>query len=306
MILNVVLKFVIAYGCASECAGARFFDVDAFRARGYAILEGILNSSEVDTMSKQVAYFFDSSDARFRRAGIPHFMKWPALEHIFFRVNGHPLVRTALRLALGVGYRFCSHSYISIDKFAGGWHKDRLNGFYQAFEVLDPWETLQNGDKFAIVKLMIYLEDHSDVCDDSALTVIPGSHNISHIPVQKSRKRGLRVLRPRKGDAVLIDQRITHRGSVHGSKVPSPTDVVAACKTFEPTWKHRILVMLGYGANNTFTDRFEEGTIARLDAQDDPTCNYKPYSECALQRISAQLPEHKANQLYSFYAKTNR
>ncbi len=103
---------------------------------------------------------------------------------------------------------------------------------------VSPWSAGPAGETYRILKVGIYLEDHTD--DPNALQVVPGSHLRADMGIA-----GALRLRPALGDCIIFDQRITHRGmerQVEGS---------------------RIMVSLGYGANNFFTDAFEAGTCAR-------------------------------------------
>ena len=108
-----------------------------------------------------------------------------------------------------VGFRFCGHSDIGADRVVF-WHKDKLNGSFKKYQKLSPWDVSQDGSQHQIYKLLIYLEDHT--LDDNALQVIPASHLDQH--VQLAGKRFLQ-LRPGLGDAIVIDQRITHTGQAH-------------------------------------------------------------------------------------------
>ena len=72
----------------------------------------------------------------------------------------------------GNNYRFCSHNDIGINRIVG-WHKDKLNRQYAKYETVDIWSK-ENGETYEIVKVLLYLEDHS--INNDALKVIPGSH----------------------------------------------------------------------------------------------------------------------------------
>ena len=89
---------------------------------------------------------------------------------------------------------------------------------------------------------MIYLEDHSN--DDNAIKVVAKSHMEREIITDKFIQ-----LKPKLGDVVIFDQRITHRGAE------------------KPYDGHRILISFGFGKNNIFTDNLEKGTIQRQNDQ---------------------------------------
>ena len=100
-----------------------------------------------------------------------------------------------------------------------------------------------------ILKALIYLQDHTD--NDHALQVIDGSHRIPRPKGKSSRQ-----LRPRKGSVVFFEQRMTHRGQTESSLLPEPLPVAGRS---EP----RVVITIGYGANNVYTDEFETGTRVR-------------------------------------------
>ena len=123
-----------------------------------------------------------------------------------------------------------------------GWHKDRLNGEARQFEINSPWEQV-SGQTMKIYKLDIYLQDHAT--NEDALTVRVGSHKSEH------GKRGIiKVLKPKMGDVVIVDQRISHRGQWSGGY-------------------DRVLVCLGYGVRNCFFEQFQKGTKFRQDKQNE-------------------------------------
>lgn len=145
----------------------------------------------------------------------------------------------------GEPFRFCSHNDIGVSRGVG-WHKDRLNGSYREHETVDLWSQSQ-GERHEIVKVLVYLQDHSN--NDDGLKLVPGSHLSRDIDTKKWIQ-----LRPALGDVVIFDQRITHRGMEKQSRVP------------------RILVSFGFGKNNVFTDNFERGTRARQRDQVGRAC----------------------------------
>ena len=117
-----------------------------------------------------------------------------------------------------------------------------MNGSYASYETSDIWSITESGEKHEVVKVLIYLEDHAN--DSDGLKLVPGSHLQREID-----PKGFIQLRPKSGDVIIFDQRITHRGM--DRQLPSP----------------RILISFGFGKNNIFTDNFEKGTIQRQNDQ---------------------------------------
>ena len=171
---------------------------------------------------------------------IPDFMNRKGFENTIL-LKENEKIHEALKIIFnGDDYRFCGHNDIGINRVVG-WHKDKLNNIYSKFETINIWNT-HEGQKHEIVKVLIYLEDHSN--DNSGLKIIPGSHLNSNIKIEN-----VKQLKPELGDVIIFDQRITHRGMD---------------KQMDGT---RILVSYGFGKNNIFTDNFEKGTIQRQNDQ---------------------------------------
>ena len=77
----------------------------------------------------------------------------------------------------GTNYRFCSHNDIGINRVVG-WHKDKLNGKYEKYQVRNIWS--EEGIKeHVIIKVLIYLNDHSN--NQDGLQLVPGSHKNKEI-----------------------------------------------------------------------------------------------------------------------------
>ena len=169
---------------------------------------------------------------------LPDFLGIPELSRTA-ALKDSPALQEILATCFSGGvWRFCGHSDIAVNRVVSGWHKDILNGAYVNYMKRSPWSAGPSGESYQILKLGIYLQDHS--ADASALQVVPASHLRPDLGTS-----GAIRLRPALGDAILFDQRITHRGmekQIAGS---------------------RIMVSFGFGAENCFTDWFEEGTRAR-------------------------------------------
>jgi ectoine hydroxylase-related dioxygenase (phytanoyl-CoA dioxygenase family) len=159
-----------------------------------------------------------------------------------YSIKEYATIHKNLKNVLGTDdYRFCSHNDIGINRLTD-WHKDRLNNKYREYETISPFET-HEGKKHNIVKVCVYLQDHSKNMD--ALKVIPRSHTREDMFAFKT----FIQLQPRLGDVIIFDQRLTHCGMQRHKD------------------ETRVLVTFGFGENNIFTDNFEKGTIARQTDQ---------------------------------------
>lgn len=218
-------------------------DMDAYARDGYIICKEVHTSEELDACRDEIIQYYKTNPNKiFRSEGIsiPDFLGQHNLP-ITHKMKGAPKVHDALRVIFGGdNYRFCEHNDIGVNRIVS-WHKDKLNGDVAKYQVHDIWGE-HKGEKHEIVKVLTYLEDHSK--DNDGLKVVPGSHLKRDI-----NGAGAIQLRPKKGDVIIFDQRITHRG------------MEKQCKD------SRILVSMGFGKNNIFTDEFEKGTIVRQNRQ---------------------------------------
>lgn len=208
---------------------------------GFIVLENIFTKEKLINCKDKIIDYVNKNKCIKNCEGltIPDFIKIPELIDTANLKNNFKLNKI-LEDILSKNYRFCQHNDIGINRQVG-WHKDKLNGHYEQYETIDIWTKYQE-EEHEIVKVLIYLEDHSN--DDNALKVVPKSHLEREIITDKFIQ-----LKPKLGDIVIFDQRITHRGaeSVYDD--------------------NRILISFGFGKNNIFTDNFEKGTIIRQNDQ---------------------------------------
>jgi hypothetical protein len=140
-------------------------------------------------------------------------------------------------------YHFCSHNDIGLNRIVN-WHKDTLNNHYKKYQKTDIWSEVDS-HSYEIYKVLIYLQDHTQNKD--GLTLIEGSHQIKEINIDKTR---MKTIQNKAGSIIIFDQRITHRGQQQNNNN-----------------QDRLLISLGFGANNIFTKEFEKGTIQRQNDQ---------------------------------------
>jgi len=208
---------------------------------GFVIVENIFTKEQLINCKNTIINYINNNKCIKNGKGltIPDFIKIPELLEVANLKNSIELNKI-LEIILSKNYRFCQHNDIGINRQCG-WHKDKLNGIYSKYETIDIWSEHQN-EKHEIVKVLIYLEDHSN--DNNALRIVPKSHINRKIVIDKYIQ-----LKPKLGDIVIFDQRITHRGAENAYR------------------DYRILVSFGFGKNNIFTDNFEKGTVLRQNDQ---------------------------------------
>lgn len=216
--------------------------IENYRKNGFLLVKNIFTQSEIQEFKDEILTF-SKNNKMIQNAGgitIPDFIKYKDLRKTG-EIKNHKQIHKVLREIFGGdNYRYCSHNDIGINRIVG-WHKDKLNGTYSKYETVDIWSEY-NGERHKIVKVLVYLQDHSK--NNDALKIVPKSHLVKNIDT-----KSFIQLKPNIGDVLIFDQRITHRGmdkQVKGS---------------------RILVSFGFGKNNIFTDNFEKGTVARQNKQ---------------------------------------
>lgn len=212
---------------------------------GYVVIKNVFEPELLYRCREEILNFIRTEKTLQNSGGIaiPDFVSRNLL--ITSSLKEHPNMKKILTSIFGGdNYRFCSHNDIGINRVVG-WHKDKLNGEYSKYQKKDIWG-IHEGERHEIYKVGIYLQDHSN--DNCALKICPGTHLQRNMVVSNPVQ-----LRPGFGDVVIFDQRITHRGMNPDEKK----------KCDEP----RIMISFGFGKNNIFTDEFEEGTIARQNAQ---------------------------------------
>ena len=212
------------------------------REDGYVILNSIFTEDELMHCRSEILNYIETHKVMKNASGIsiPDFVSFDELKATASLKENKKLVLKLGDYFEGDNYRFCKHNDIGINRIVG-WHKDKLNGEVSKYETVNIWDEY-NGDKHEILKVLIYLEDHTR--DNDGLKVVPGSHL-----TPKINPEGYIQLNPKIGDVIIFDQRITHRGMEKQVKYP------------------RILVSFGFGKNNIFTDNFEKGTIIRQNRQ---------------------------------------
>ena len=208
---------------------------------GYFVLKNVFSSDEINHFHEVVLKYVQTNKTIRNEGGItiPDFVKYSVLLDVA-QIKDNNKINKSLTDLFDGDYRYCGHNDIGINRIVG-WHKDKLNAPYAKYETSDIWSEV-DGEKHGIVKVLIYLQDHSN--NNDGLKLIPGSHLNKQI-----KTNNVVQLHPDIGDVIIFDQRITHRGMER--QVPHS----------------RILVSFGFGKNNIFTDNFEKGTILRQNNQ---------------------------------------
>lgn len=227
--------------------GWRAFVHQNLQEIGYAHMVNLLNRSEVEQLRSLAHEFCYSQERRalpltWGGYSVPNFLGVPHFEGARWLVDD-PRLHDVLGAAFQDSpFRFASHNDVGCD-FVGVWHKDVLRGPQKKYQELDIWSSDPEGEKHEIYKVMVYLQDHDQ--DDRALKVVPGSHLSRNISLDG----GYVALRPRMGDVVIFDQRLSHAGNT----------------IYDPFSPGRLFIQVGFGKVNKFTDEFERGTVERQD-----------------------------------------
>ena len=217
-------------------------NLENIKNNGYIILKNIFSKKTLFECKLEINNYIKNNKTLKNSKGItiPDFIKKKELSKTAKLKDNNKIHLVLKEIFGGDNYRFCLHNDIGINRVVG-WHKDKLNGKVSKYETVNIWKE-HNGEKHEIVKVLIYLENHSS--NNDGLKIVPRSHLNPKI-----NPKGYIQLNPKIGDVLIFDQRITHRGMSKQVKYP------------------RILVSFGFGKNNIFTDNFEKGTVVRQNIQ---------------------------------------
>ena len=276
---------------------------------GFFVLNSVFSPGKVDAMANMVtshmSRLLEASGANDTLACItspgdehcrpqPNSMGWTAfdigadktLRLLFDDVVTNMRVRRALKNVLG-NNRPLSRNEVLVDTTVG-WHQDLPNTVYRVYTkgMPTPWGRSEvDNSTHKIASVCMYLQDHTN--DTHALTVKPGTHSSppKHYPHQQTQaiirmKTKSVPLHPQKGDVVIFDSRLAHRGA----------DVAQRLKALRRVERHRILLTITFGQNkNRFTDRYERAFAARNLAVRSPQCAGDIEGHCAAQVVRDDL-----------------
>ena len=229
------------------------------KEKGYIIIDNFYEINDILKMRNIILYNMLVKKNMLSTGSKPNFLGDIRYHNLipFLKLNE---INKVMKNIFDGPYHFCSHNDIGLNRIVS-WHKDTLNNDYKKYQKTDIWSEV-NGEKHEIYKVLIYLQDNT--LNDNGLTLIEGSHldrNIHsniHSNIQTNIHSNIqtnihsntltsktKTIHNKIGSIIIFDQRITHRGQLHN--IPG----------------HRILISLGFGKNNIFTQEFEEGTIQR-------------------------------------------
>ena len=207
---------------------------------GFVLIPDVFQPEQIKKI-RSLCYEYFSRGGGFKNAGghaKPDWIKEPFLSDAL-RIYDLENVKRIVSENVGEDVDFVGHNDLHLNRTVG-WHKDRLNGEARKFEINSPWEKV-GGETMKIYKVNFYLQDHSD--NNDGLTVRVGSHTTPDMgegPIVQ--------VRPRLGDIILFDQRITHMARWSGGY-------------------NRFLICMGFGIKNMFFEQFKKGTEFRQNKQ---------------------------------------
>lgn len=215
---------------------------ELLRDQGYVLIKNVFTLEQINQLRSDIVKYFNIGGGFSNCGGKakPDWLSDDRCESLKWLIDYKPL-KNLLSDYIGENYEFLEHNDIHINRIVG-YHKDRLSGAGQVYEKINPWEDL-GGVTQQIYKVNIYLQDHTN--DDNALAIKEGTHN-TEVDDPEAKEIGIK---PGIGDIVIFDQRLTHRGQLKQYKIP------------------RMLISLGYGIPNQFSEQFKIGTMARQNDQ---------------------------------------
>jgi hypothetical protein len=210
------------------------------KEKGYIVIDDFYEINDIIKMRNIILYNMITKKNMLSSGSKPNFLADIRFQTLipFLKLNE---INKIMKEIFDGPYHFCSHNDIGLNRIVN-WHKDTLNNQYKKYQKTDIWSEVNN-EKHEIYKVLIYLQDNT--LNNNGLTLIEGSHLDRNMNIHDNLKSNLKTIHNKVGSIIIFDQRITHRGQLHN--IPG----------------HRILISLGFGKNNIFTDEFEEGTIKR-------------------------------------------
>ena len=242
---------------------------------GYAVINELLTAAEVewaeglisDAINRNQAFDDGPAGVKFPDAAMHAEFK-PLLDLLLGRPRLHAHLRSAFQEK---PFHFANMSDIQVNSSIP-WHRDLCHKKNRQFQRLDPWATGPNSERYAMFRLILYLQDHTAE-DDEGLSLVAGSHlarpqgcscglaekqwrverqcEAPPPPSRENREHASYKISTRAGDAVLFDMRAIHKGG-H--------------RTVFPKAKARMAIQLTFGADNIFTAEWSHGDERRRAA----------------------------------------
>ena len=245
--------------------------------RGYLLLPGALSQATVDDMRRRAGHVLSGAEGGVIRNPMNKDGNSSKADGAVLRCLANlppksvaqPLIDTMAQIArrvsrkLGIQTEFAGHADLQANT-TKGWHRDFSRGLK-----IDPWSRTASGATHQVFRVIIYLESHHE--DNGALLVLPRTHvdpaltpsgagdsvSIARVwratPKVQLARTSPRVvtLRPKLGDALIIDHRVLHRGGdEHGDTGP------------------RHLIQYSFGERGSpFTDDFRTANGAALQLE---------------------------------------
>jgi hypothetical protein len=235
---------------------------DEYRARGFTILSSTLSEHEVESMAATIYGYIERNGALVRPYGlgdsggwyVADFPREASLRPMLTAVDSKRALHRVLGCVLGEAYTLLSRNEFYVSRWAA-WHMDTVwepsaepgwRPVYAAERThAHLWDPLPNGEVYGIATVAIYLQDHTN--DTQALTVRPGSHADKARAINKRElgKMPTQSLHPRKGDVLVFDSRLSHRGQLR------------EFANFERVLRgrrQRMVLSFNYGKSNAFSE----------------------------------------------------
>ncbi len=162
---------------------------------GFVVVPQLLSSAEMDRIDRSIEEHFASKGVRYVLGYTQPNIA--ILNNDFIWVITHEKILAALKKIISSNLVFTGHSDIH-QGLSADWHKDDGAGAY--FKGLDYF----NSPDCLVYKVGIYAQDHEDA---QGLTVRKGSHYVPNLIYGEEA-----ILQTKRGDVVIFDVRITHKG----------------------------------------------------------------------------------------------
>lgn len=170
---------------------------------GYTVIKQAFSREEIARLRASLESYFQGGDYTYLFGGKarPDAFNAERLADITWLLSNERIAN-ALKQIAGPDIRFCHHSDAHCNLISG-WHKDDTG-----YGETDHWAPSESGDTYAVYKIGLYLDDHSDnTATSSPLRVRKGSHRLQNLDEGE-----VYAIPTQVGDAIIFDCRISHMG----------------------------------------------------------------------------------------------
>ncbi len=228
---------------------------------GFILLRNVLTSDEIDKMRSAIYEYLNNNDIAHKgflgdkKSGRWSLVQPDALNLIpdMRWILRNSLIKDVMTLLLGETPAYCHHSDAHFN-WIGGWHRDSIaKASYFDFCANNDIFSEEATTGYRVYKVAIYFQDHTQ--NKGGLNVCPGSHRCDGPKTDFPNEQHIDT---RKGDVIIFNTKLYHRGLTDKQIVKSPAFLQG---------EDRMSIFYTFGVQNKYTVDFVRGTMWRQNRQ---------------------------------------